>query len=283
VLACPDCHKPFTEGRCACRRDWTETGGVADLYVAGLEAGELPGVSDKVRGWYEERSAAGFRADETRASLESDPPGQDPVLTALLAEARPGARVVDLGCGAGRRALRLGLAGFEVVGVDLAVTPLLRGESFRRRIGAHSVSFVRGNLFRPPLVPRSVDYVLATNVVDETGDPAQATVAAAQLVRPGGWLVVSVRAYRLPWFEEEATGDPDTGLGPERSRHSLDEVCGWLAAAGIAPATLADGAPPPSMFSATGSIAAVSRLARSFAWTMKKGDGPLFVAGRKSG
>ena len=130
MFACPECEIPFAGGHCECRREWTETGGVPDLYVAAQERGELPGISTALRGFYEESPGAPWRQEDDARALAWTWDA-DPLIGRLHADLSPRARVLDLGCGSGGAACFLGLLGREVIGVDLAMTGLLRAEAFR--------------------------------------------------------------------------------------------------------------------------------------------------------
>ncbi len=191
MFACPECEIPFAGGHCECRREWTETGGVPDLYVAAQERGELPGISTALRGFYEESPGAPWRQEDDARALAWTWDA-DPLIGRLHADLSPRARVLDLGCGSGGAACFLGLLGREVIGVDLAMTGLLRAEAFRRKLGLDSVSFVRGNLFRPPAAPGSADAVVMIEVLECTAAPAAALRAAALALRPGGLLALRV-------------------------------------------------------------------------------------------
>lgn len=179
-----------------------------DLAVNAVDRGENVDLTARIRAWYEERPAQA-RAD-------------DPLVAALLAELAPRARVADLGCGAGAVAARLAASGREVVGVDIAMTGLLHAESRRRLGGCASLSFVRGNLLRPPLAPGSVDVALLLESAEACGSPEGAVAAAAEALAPRGYLVLRF-ARTL------------TSTAPGATAHATEEALLWLEAAGLAP------------------------------------------------
>lgn len=223
MFACPECERPFAGGRCECRRDWTETGGVPDLYVPAADRGELLGITGAIRTFYEDYPGPPWRLEEDAESVARSG-AADLLLAALDHDLGPRARVLDLGCGGGMAACFLGLQGREVIGVDLAMTGLLRGEAFRRRIGLGSVSFVRGNLFRPPATPGSVDAVVLFHVLETTGAPLAALQAAARVLRPGGRLALRVTTPFAP---------PANPAPPQNEASAPSEVHRWLTQAGF--------------------------------------------------
>lgn len=246
MLACPTCHKTFADGRCECRRDWTETGGVPDLYVPAPEAGEDVRLTERVRAFYEERPFPDYRPDDDQGSLLRH--GRADAFTrALDEEIPPRAKVLEIGCGTGKLSNFLGVAGREVVGLDLSMASLLRAEAFRRRAGLGTVTFVRGNLFRPPIAPGSADVVIAMDVLHHTGDCRAAFRAVGRCVAPGGYLVVGLynrygRALSplargeqgRAETERENAWHHDPDQHPRESRHTADEVLDWLAEDGFA-------------------------------------------------
>ncbi len=115
---------------------------------------------------------------------------------------RPGLRVLDVACGAGRHARALESAGAAPVGVDLSPTLL---QVARQVTGA---PVVRADMRALPVRPASMDLVvnLFTSFgyfeSDEEHRLALAEMAAA--IRPGGWFVIDylnaaqVRATLVP-------------------------------------------------------------------------------------
>lgn len=190
---------------------------MADLAVASVGRGENVDLTGRIRAWYEEHPVS--VAD------------REPLLPALLAELPARARVVDLGCGGGFVAAALAESGREVVGVDLAMTGLLHAESRRRLTGCASLSFVRGNLLRPPVVPGSADVVLLLDSADASGSPEGAVASAAAVLAPGGHLIL--RFART--LNSEAPG---------ATAHGVEDALLWLEAAGLV-ATGADPALSP--------------------------------------
>lgn len=113
----------------------------------------------------------------------------------LLAEARPGERVLDLGCGAGRFVAALRAAGADPVGVEVTEAALERA----RRV-APGADLRRaepdGSL---PLAHGSVDLVWCSEVLEHVADTGHLLLEARRVLRPGGRLLVTVPFHgRVP-------------------------------------------------------------------------------------
>lgn len=100
--------------------------------------------------------------------------------------------VLDLGCGTGTFALRLGARGLRVTGVDPARASI---EVARRKPDADSVAWVAGTLFDAPFA--TVDAITMTaNVAQvflEDRDWAEVLEAAHARLKPGGVLIFEAR------------------------------------------------------------------------------------------
>ena len=162
----------------------------------------------------------------------------------FLPHLRPGMALLDLGCGPGYASVDLGVlvgAGGRVVGVDRSRRFL---DSARARAAAHglaNVEFLELDLDAQPLPLTGLDGVWSRWVFAFVRDPRALLARVAQVVRPGGALVLheyaDYRAWRLSpptpefaWFVEqvqatwrETGGEPDVGL----------ELPHWLAALGF--------------------------------------------------
>jgi SAM-dependent methyltransferase len=133
-----------------------------------------------VRGHYED-----FWAD---APDDPEPWAWERRRELLLGEARPGERVLDLGCGAGRFVAALRDAGAEPVGVELAAAALERA---RRTAPGADLRLVEpdGSL---PLEHASVDLVWCSEVLEHVADTAHVLLEVRRVLRPGGRLLVTV-------------------------------------------------------------------------------------------
>jgi ubiquinone/menaquinone biosynthesis C-methylase UbiE len=103
-----------------------------------------------------------------------------------LAAAAPGARVLEVGCGAGHVLERF--AGTERVGVDLSRTMLART---RRRLDA-GTGLINASADRLPFADGSFDVVLCTEVLEHVPDPARVVAELTRVAGPEGRVIVSI-------------------------------------------------------------------------------------------
>ncbi len=106
-------------------------------------------------------------------------------LLARLGVVAPGARILDLACGAGRHSVALSAGGATVCGLDLSM-PLLRAA---RRRGV-TASLVRGDMRRLPLRTAAFDTVVnlftSFGYFADDADHLAALREVARVLAPGG-------------------------------------------------------------------------------------------------
>jgi 2-polyprenyl-6-hydroxyphenyl methylase/3-demethylubiquinone-9 3-methyltransferase len=152
--------------------------------------------------------------------------------TLLPPAPRPGALLVDLGCGAGLLAPHAARLGYRHVGVDLVHTSL-------RLAAEHGVLAVRGDAQRLPLADGVADAVSAGEILEHVPDHRAAVAEACRVLRPGGTLVLDTIAdtrlaklvavdigERLPGGAPPGIHDPAlfvnrAGLVAEAARHGV--------------------------------------------------------------
>ena len=117
--------------------------------------------------------------EQTRHDWERPEP---PVIDAVPLLRKRGVRtVLDVGCGVGRHALYLSEQGFDVIALDASRTGLNAARQ-AAATSAATVEFLEGSFIDLPLPDRSVDFVLAWNVIYH-GDRAVVQQALAEIVR----------------------------------------------------------------------------------------------------
>jgi 2-polyprenyl-6-hydroxyphenyl methylase/3-demethylubiquinone-9 3-methyltransferase len=121
---------------------------------------------------------------------------------------RPGAVLVDVGCGAGLLAPHLAGKGYRHVGVDLSASAL-------RQAAGHGVRVVRGDATAVPLADGCADVVSAGELFEHVIDLAGAVREACRLLRPGGVLVAdTLNATRTARFVAVTVGERIPGGAP---------------------------------------------------------------------
>lgn len=109
----------------------------------------------------------------------------------------PGARVLDLGCGAGRHTILMAERGLDVTGVDLSprLLKLARERWSERNPNQAGPLFAPGDMRWPPLpgpFDAAVMLDVSLGVFDDDADHAQTLAAAHERLRPGGRLVLEL-------------------------------------------------------------------------------------------
>src|SRR5215210_4978473 len=128
----------------------------------------------------------------------------------LLAEARAGERVLDLGCGAGRFVAALRDAGADPVGVELSEAALERAR--RNVLGADLRPLGEDGAL--PLEDASVDLVWCSEVLEHVPDTAGLLSEARRVLRTGGRLLVTTPSHDLPRRVLLALGRFDAHFDP---------------------------------------------------------------------
>jgi len=135
---------------------------------------------DLVGQWWEPRGALAMLhwIAEARAALV--PPAT-----------RPGAVLVDVGCGGGLLAPHLAGSGYRHVGVDLCASALGLASD-------HGVAAVRGDARSLPVADGAADVVSAGEILEHVTDLGAAVAEACRVLRPGGTLVIdTIAATRI--------------------------------------------------------------------------------------
>ena len=140
----------------------------------------------------------------------------------------PPARVLDAGCGWGTTLAALEGLGYTTTGMDISRRTL-------ERLDAPGRNLVLADLASPvPDGSDIYDAVLALDVIEHVNDDRDAVAKLGQIVRPGGWAIVSVPARPDLWTEfDEIQGHRRRYL-PETLRAAfeggplvLDRVFWW--------------------------------------------------------
>jgi SAM-dependent methyltransferase len=115
---------------------------------------------------------------------------------------RPGDRVLDLGCGAGRHAFEAARRGGVVTAVDLDLGELKHVRDVGQAEPSAAAEAVNADALRLPFPDATFDRVIASEVMEHIGDDRAAARELARVLRPGGSIAVTVPASlpeRLCW------------------------------------------------------------------------------------
>jgi SAM-dependent methyltransferase len=130
----------------------------------------------------------------------------------------PPARVLDAGCGWGVTLDALEARGYRVDGLDISRPALERLDRPDRRL---IEADLQADL---PEVEPLYDAVLALDVIEHLDDDRAAVRRLLALVRPGGWLVVSVPALPELFAEFDAVQGHRRRYLPETLRAAFEDM-----------------------------------------------------------
>lgn len=118
-----------------------------------------------------------------------------------FAEIAPGARVLDLGCGAGLDALiaarKSGPAGW-VVGLDFSLAMLAKAAVASRRAGIATLLYCAGEAGRLPIASGSIDVVLVNGIFNLNPERGQLFQELARVLRLGGAVYAAELIFTRP-------------------------------------------------------------------------------------
>ncbi|MEM7489128.1 MAG: methyltransferase domain-containing protein [Pseudomonadota bacterium] len=148
------------------------------------------------------------------------------IMRALLFE-RPGARVVEIGCGTGSTALALAPHAARIRAADVAPAMIDIARAKARAAGAVGLAFEVAAVEEMDVAPGSQDMVMAHSILHLLPGRSRAIAAAHRWLRPGGVFVSSTTCLSdtAPWLRPLAPLAGRIGLVPPTLRFfSADEL-----------------------------------------------------------
>jgi 2-polyprenyl-6-hydroxyphenyl methylase/3-demethylubiquinone-9 3-methyltransferase len=195
-----------------------------------------------------EADAAELAKFDAVASRFWDPHGEfrplhllNPVRVAYVAErcVLPGARALDVGCGGGLLAESLARAGATVTAIDLAPAMIEVARLHAAEAGLEIDYRVCAAGALLGEAPEAFTLITCLEVLEHVPDPAALVRTLAQLLEPGGTLILSTLNRNLRSFLTAIVGGEYLlGLIP-RGTHEYErlirpaELAGWARAAGL--------------------------------------------------
>jgi SAM-dependent methyltransferase len=178
----------------------------------------------------------------TVAGFVQSPPNEA-LLAAAAGEWRSAARLLDIGCGAGRNAVPLARAGWDVYGVDLSL-PMVT--TARARVAAAQLTDRAHILLAPmdrlPFASASFDFIVAHgiwNLARSGGEFGRAVDEASRVARPGCALFLfTFSRHTLMPEAEPAPGESFVFTqfsGQPQCFLTEDQIVAELGARGFAP------------------------------------------------
>jgi SAM-dependent methyltransferase len=142
------------------------------------------------------------------------------VLEDLLG-ARNGLRILDIGCGTGGMLPLLSAYG-RVTGIDPAEAAI----RYSKQRYASLAELLQVDFPREVPSVGSYDLVTLFDVLEHLDDDAKALEAASSLLRPGGWILITVPALRSLW-------SPHDVINQHRRRYLREELKDRIEGAGF--------------------------------------------------
>lgn len=153
--------------------------------------------------------------------------------------ARPGDRVLDVGCGAGHEAVNLAARGVVAVGADLSMDMVLAARS-RAAAEKQWVAVAQADCHALPFAAGAFDGCRIERVLQHIESPERVLAECRRVIRPGGGIVIFEPDWESLTFDsaQTAISAAITSVNAMAHRHPAagKELASLLADAGFSPA-----------------------------------------------
>ena len=106
-------------------------------------------------------------------------------------------KILEVGCGTGQLTNYLAATTYskKIYGTDISINSLKLANNFKKKSKLDNIEFVQMNLFNPCFRKNSMDLVISNGVIHHTYNPEIGFCKIADLVKPGGYIIVSLYNY----------------------------------------------------------------------------------------
>lgn len=260
IFCCPGCKGELVidgdDMQCdQCKYRYPSTDNIPQLFWPNDWGPDKGDITQQMKSFYEETPFPNYDDFDSAGSLVEK--ARRRIFAKLLDDQIPfGSRVIECGCGTGQLTNFLSIANRTVIGADLCLNSLKLAQGFKERNELRRASFFQMNLFRPCFKPHSFDLVISNGVLHHTSDPYLAFKSIATLVKPKGYILIGlyhkygrlttdlrrfifrVTGDRFKFFDRSLAKKGNVGReqawfkdqykNPHESKHTVEEVLGWL-------------------------------------------------------
>lgn len=135
----------------------------------------------------------------------------------------PHQNILDIGCGTGTLTFFLAQKGHKITGIDISQNAIDLCKKNAKEIGLNNIRFSQAEFPNISLVKNTFDMIIFTEVIEHIKDDNLAIRRIADLLKPGGILILSTPSVSAPLHKLGLTKNFDKRVGHLR-RYSLEEL-----------------------------------------------------------